>query len=103
MSEHENNNQAAVEDAAEHIAGDVKRGARRAKAAIRDTVADGAEALEETARPTFLERLVDGWKSVTDDPSAVLEQGRGIVRDHPVISLVAVAITSAALARMVRR
>ena len=103
MTTYEDNEQGSAKDAAEELAGDVKRGARRVKHAVREAVAEGAEEVEDAMRPTFRERLVDGMKSVVEDPASTLQKVRDIVRDHPLASLTTIAIASVIVARGLRR
>ena len=103
MTTYEDDEQSPEKTAADDLAGDVRRGARRVKHAVREAVADGAEAVEDAVRPTFRERLVDAVKSVAEDPASTLQQVRDIVRDHPLASLTTIAIASAVVARALRR
>ena len=103
MSEPDKSAYVPADDAAEELATDVKRGARRAARTVRDAVADGAEAIEETVRPSFRERLVDGFKAATEEPSQAAQVARDIVRDHPIASAATIAFAALALGRLLRR
>ena len=84
-----------LEAVVDEATADIKRGARRASAAI----ADGADAIEEALRPKFTESLADFLDTVRNDPGDFVDASRVLLREHPL----ATGITIAASALVLRR
>ena len=87
-----------VNDAADEVVHDIKRGAKRVGRAI----ADGADAVDDALRPSFGTQLADALKSIGEDPASTPELTRDLVRDHPLASLATAAAVGVIVAKGIR-
>ncbi len=86
----------SVEVAAEKIGAEVKRGARKANAAIQN----GAAAIDEALTPSFSASLGNAVRAIGDDPADAPAIIRELLREHPVAGTVALVASAVVVHRV---
>ena len=85
-----------LDDAAEEVVRDVKRGAAR----VEHAVEDGIAAVDDSLYPKFGAQLRDLLRSLGQDPASTPGLARDLVQDHPIASLLTAAAVGAGVAKL---
>lgn len=88
-----------LNDAADKVASNVKRGAKRVTRAVEESV----DAVDEALRPAFGTQLADILRSIGEDPQSTPGLARDIVRDHPIAALFTAAAIGVGAAKLLSR
>jgi len=85
-----------LEQAADAVVRDVKRGAARVEHAVKE----GAAAVDDALYPRFGTQLRDVLRSMAQDPASTPGLARDLVQDHPIASLLTAAAVGAGVAKL---
>jgi len=85
-----------LDDAAEEVVRDVKRGAAR----VEHAVEEGAAAVDEALHPRFGTQFREMLRSIAEDPSSTPGLARDLVQDHPIASIFTAAAAGACVAKL---
>jgi hypothetical protein len=85
-----------LDDAAEEVVRDVKRGAAR----VEHAVEEGAAAVDDALYPRFGTQFRDMLRSIAQDPASTPGLARDLVQDHPIASLLTAVAVGAGVAKL---
>jgi len=86
-----------LDDAAEEVVRDVKRGAAR----VEHAVEEGAAAVDDALYPRFGTQFRDMLRSIAEDPSSTPGLARDLVQDHPIASVFTAAAVGDCVAKLI--
>jgi ElaB/YqjD/DUF883 family membrane-anchored ribosome-binding protein len=86
-----------LDNAAQEVVRDVKRGAAR----VEHAVEEGAAAIDDALHPRFGTQFRDMLRSLTEDPSSTPGLARDLVQDHPIASVFTAAAVGACVAKLI--